>query len=74
MRISEVHPDTAAARAGLRVGDLVVQIGGAPVATLDDLVAALGQRAIGDPVPVHILRGAERIIVEVRPTEMPEQA
>ena len=45
-----------------------------PVATLDDLVAALGQRAIGEPVSVHILRGAERLIVEVRPTEMPEQA
>jgi S1-C subfamily serine protease len=72
VRISEVHPETAAAHAGLRPGDLVVQIGGTAVATLDDLVAALGQRGIGEPVPVHILRGTERLIVEVRPTEMPE--
>jgi len=74
VRISEVRPDTASAQAGLRVGDLIVRIGDAPVATLDDLMLALGQRAIGESVPVQILRGAERIAVEVRPTEMPVEA
>ncbi|HYM91070.1 MAG TPA: trypsin-like peptidase domain-containing protein [bacterium] len=74
VRISEVRPDTASAQAGLRVGDLIVRIGDAPVATLDDLMLALGQRAIGESVPVQILRGAERITVEVRPTELPAEA
>jgi len=72
VRVTEVHPDTAAAHAGLRVGDLIVGIGGAPIATLDDLMLALGRRAIGESVPVEILRGAERITLETRPTELPE--
>jgi len=70
VRISEVRPDTAAAGAGLRVGDLIIRIGGAPVGTLDDLIIALGQQAIGESVPVEVLRGAERLTVEVRPTEL----
>ncbi len=73
VRITDVHPATAAAEAGLRVGDLILGIGGDPVATLDDLMLALGRHVIGESVPVEILRGAERITVTVRPTELPEE-
>jgi S1-C subfamily serine protease len=73
VRISEVHPDTAAAQAGLQVGDCILRIGDTPVATLDDLVLALGRHTIGKPTQVEILRGAERRSVEVRPTELPSQ-
>ncbi len=72
VRVTEVHPDTAAARAGLQVGDLILGIGGAPIATLDDLMLALGRRAIGESVPVEILRSGERSTMEVHPTELPE--
>lgn len=44
--VDEVHPDGVARRLGLRVGDLVVTFGDAPVASLDDLVTAM--RAIGE--------------------------
>jgi S1-C subfamily serine protease len=74
VRISEVHPGTAAARAGLRVGDLIIGIGDATIATLDDLMLALGRHTIGESVPVEILRDAGRITVEVHPTELPEEA
>ncbi len=73
VRISEIHPDTAAARAGLQVGDIIVKIGETSVATLDDLMLALGRHAIGEPAQVEVLRGAERRSIEVRPTELPEQ-
>jgi len=72
VRISEIHPDTAAARAGLKVGDIIVRIGDTPVATLDDLLLALGRHTIGEPTHVEVLRGAERRSIEVRPTELPE--
>ena len=74
VRISDVHAGTAAARAGLQAGDLIIGIGGAAITTLDDLMLALGHHAIGEAVPVEILRGAERMTVEVRPTELPEDA
>jgi S1-C subfamily serine protease len=74
VRISEVTPDTAAARAGLQVGDIILRIGETPVATLDDVVLALGRHAIGEPTQVEILRGAERRSMEVHPTELPSQA
>ena len=73
VRISEVHQDTAAAQAGLQVGDVILKIGETPVATLDDLVLALGRHTIGKTTQVEILRGADRRSVEVRPTELPSQ-
>jgi S1-C subfamily serine protease len=74
VRISEVNPDTAAARAGLQVGDLILRIGETPVATLDDLLLALGRHAIGEATQMEILRGAERRSIEVRPTELSNQS
>jgi S1-C subfamily serine protease len=73
VRISEVHPDTAAAEAGLQVGDVILKIGDTAVATLDDLVLALGRHTIGKATQVEILRGAERRSMEIRPTELPSQ-
>lgn len=73
VRISEVTPDTAAARAGLQVGDIILRIGETPVATLDDLVLALGRHSIGQPTQMEILRGADRRSLEVHPTELPSQ-
>ncbi len=73
VRITEIHSATAAAEAGLQVGDLILGIGGAPIATLDDLMLALGRHVIGESVPMEILRGPERITVAVRPTELPEE-
>jgi len=73
VRITEVHPGTAAAGGGLRVGDLILGIGSVPIATLDDLMLALGRHVIGESVAVEILRGAERVTVELRPTELPEE-
>ncbi|HET8998724.1 MAG TPA: PDZ domain-containing protein, partial [bacterium] len=73
VRITEVHSATAAAEAGLQVGDLILGIGGSPIATLDDLMLALGRHVIGESVPMEILRGPERITVTVRPTELPEE-
>ena len=74
VRISEVNPDTAAAKAGLQVGDVLLRTGDLPVATLDDLVLALGRHSIGKPTEVEILRGAERRSIEVQPTELPSQS
>ena len=70
VRITEVQPDTAAATAGLRPGDILVALGDQPIASLDDLQLALGRHAIGDPLSVQILRAGERLTLVARPTEL----
>ena len=71
VRVSEVNPDTAAARAGIHAGDLIIKIGETPVATLDDLQLALGRYPIGKPLPVQVLRGSAITTLELSPTELP---
>jgi S1-C subfamily serine protease len=64
--ISEVQAGSAADAAGLKAGDIVIDFGGAPVATIDALHRELKGERIGQPIPVRILReGAPRRIVVI---------
>jgi len=71
VRITEVHVGTAAERAGLRPGDLIVRAGDRAVHTLDDLLLALNQHAPGAPFTVHVLRGGETVVITAHPTDLP---
>lgn len=57
MRVLTVNPGEAADRAGLRVGDVVLQIAGVPVGTAESLRATLSGLHTQESVPVHVLRG-----------------
>lgn len=74
VRITEVRAGTAADRAGLRVGDVVVRAGDRPVRTLDDLLLALGQHTPGAPIDIQFIRGGETQTVTTYPTDLPEQS
>jgi S1-C subfamily serine protease len=64
--ISEVQTGSAPDAAGLKAGDIVIDFGGAPVATIDALHRELKGERIGQPIPVRILReGAPRRIVVI---------
>jgi S1-C subfamily serine protease len=64
--ISEVQAGSAADAAGLKAGDVVIDFGGAPMATIDALHRELRGDRIGQPIPVRILReGAPRRIVVI---------
>jgi S1-C subfamily serine protease len=54
-----VEPDSPAAAAGLLLGDTIVALDGAPVRTLDDLLALLSGDRVGRAVPVRIVRGGQ---------------
>jgi S1-C subfamily serine protease len=67
--IGTVEPDSAAARAGLKQGDIIVALDGQTIAGADDLVRALTGDKIGRDVALEVLRGTERITIAVVPQE-----
>jgi S1-C subfamily serine protease len=67
--IGTVEPDSAAARAGLKPGDIIVAIDGETIGAADDLVRALTGEKIGRDVALDVLRGMERLTLSVVPQE-----
>jgi S1-C subfamily serine protease len=71
VRVAEVVPGTAAAEAGLRPGDVIVQLGELRVQSADDLQLGLGRHPVGESLGLRALRGTELLMLETRPTELP---
>jgi S1-C subfamily serine protease len=67
--VSTVETDSAAARAGLKSGDMIVGIDDTTIAGADDLVRALTGDKIGRTTALDIIRGSERLKVSVVPDE-----
>jgi membrane-associated protease RseP (regulator of RpoE activity) len=63
--VAAVLEDTAASRAGLLGGDLVVAFGGRAVGDGDDLIAQLRERSPGARVELVVLRDGDRLEFEV---------
>jgi S1-C subfamily serine protease len=70
VEIVEVASDSPAERAGLRVEDLVVELEGAPVASVDDIQRAMTEAAIGNSVSMRVLRGERLITLTLAPIEL----
>jgi putative serine protease PepD len=64
-RVVSVRTGTPAAKAALRAGDVIVSLGGAKIATSDDLRAAINSRKPGDHVSVTYMRNGNRHTVSV---------
>jgi S1-C subfamily serine protease len=69
--ITNVEPGSPAERAALREGDIVVGHDTQPVSGIDRLHKLLTDARVGVRTPLTILRGTERIIVQVVPDEAP---
>ena len=67
--IGTVEPNSAAERAGLRPGDIIVALDGVTIAGADDLVRALTGDKIGRSVAFDVLRGTERLTLAAVPQE-----
>jgi serine protease Do len=65
--ITGVRPDTPAAAAGLRRGDVVLRLGGARIRRRAELAWRAATRPAGRPVAVVVWRGGERRRLEVVP-------
>ncbi|HXW46818.1 MAG TPA: trypsin-like peptidase domain-containing protein [Streptosporangiaceae bacterium] len=70
MRIIEVMPGTAAAKAGLRSGDLLLTAGGQPVTRAQDLQRLMFGDAIGRPLAITVMRNGALVDVIAQPSEL----
>jgi S1-C subfamily serine protease len=71
--IVSVEPNSPAANAGLKDGDVVLAFAGTPVTGVDDLHRLLTEEKIGVATAVTILRSARRRNVTVLPAESRSQ-
>lgn len=69
VRIAEVESDGPGAQAGLARGDLLVALDTIALDGPDALHRLLAAERIGEPVTLSVLRGYERVDVEVVPAE-----
>jgi S1-C subfamily serine protease len=72
VEVTEVVPGAPADRAGVRAGDLVVELAGRPVETVDDLQRMMTSDAIGVALPVEVLRDGGGHSLEIVPEELAE--
>ena len=64
--VRQVAPDGAAARAGLRPGDVITQIGSDVVADVADLDAVVAELPANTHIPVRLLRRGQAGFVAIR--------
>jgi S1-C subfamily serine protease len=68
--VAEVVPGSPAAAAGLRSGDLILDVGGKPVSDAADLQRLMLDEAIGKPLVIRILRLGELLELRAIPGEL----
>jgi serine protease Do len=71
VEIVDVVEGGPAAHGGLRAEDLVVELDGSPVETVDDLQRLMTAERIGVQIAVAVVRGDRRLMVDVAPIELP---
>jgi putative serine protease PepD len=61
--VRQLTPGGGAGAAGLRAGDLIVEVEGEPVSSVDELILAIREHSVGDTISVTYVRdGVERTV------------
>lgn len=71
--VMEVSPDSGAAEAGVKAGDLVSQVGELKVRNAADVIAAVAMARAGDTLEVTVKRDGDMITIPVQLKEHPQQ-
>jgi S1-C subfamily serine protease len=73
--VNSVTPGSAAASAGLKPGDVIVQVEGRPVTAAVNVSAAVGALSVGDRLELVVLRGGRTFAasapLRARPPDTP---
>jgi serine protease Do len=70
--VLKVYPSSPAAEAGLKEKDVVVAVGGHPVAAREDVTTALYTAAAGTPLDLEVRRGAQTLHIKLRGVHPPQ--
>ncbi|WP_354073165.1 Do family serine endopeptidase [Caulobacter sp. 1776] len=70
--VAQVYPDSSAARAGLKEGDVILSIDGRAVNDEGGGAFAIGTHKVGDRVPMQIQRGDREQTITVRAEAAPQ--
>ncbi|KGG28477.1 MULTISPECIES: trypsin-like peptidase domain-containing protein [unclassified Prochlorococcus] len=68
--IRSVVPGGPAARAGLKVDDVIVSVEGLPINGPAEVVSAIDRQGVGRPITLGLIRGDSRIELAVTPVEL----
>ncbi|HLJ47145.1 MAG TPA: S1C family serine protease [Bryobacteraceae bacterium] len=69
-----VDPEAPAGRAGMVIGDILLELSGAPIGDSEDVQEALDSDSIGKTIKARILRGGELTDLDVTVGERPRKA
>ncbi|MFM1727621.1 trypsin-like peptidase domain-containing protein [Prescottella soli] len=67
-QVANVQAGSPAEKAGIAEGDVIVKVGDRTVAGADELVVAVHDQTVGQPVPVQLIRSGRTVDVQVTPT------
>ena len=70
IEVFEVVEGSPAAKAGIRSGDIIVEVAGSPVAKSGDLQRVMVAATIGKPMEVRVLRGEDLVVLTAVPVEL----
>ena len=66
VKFSDVRPNSPAAKAGFKAGDVLIQFGNKPIKNLYDFTDALRSSKVGDVVEVKVLRDGQPVTASVK--------
>jgi serine protease Do len=69
--VRAILPESPAAKAGLKVGDIILEFAGQAVYSADELPPLVGSSAAGTEAPVAIMRGSNLESITIRLGELP---
>jgi len=71
--VAQVLPNSPAEKAGIKVGDVVMEFNNTPINDSASLPPIVGRIHVGDTVPVKVLRDGKARTVEVKIGELPAE-
>jgi S1-C subfamily serine protease len=71
VEVETIEPDSPAAKAGIRAGDIVTQLEDQTITNTDQFITLVGQTAVGGTVPIKLLRGGTGLVITATPIRRP---